>query len=317
MTITTEALVLNSPAQLVAGIPQLLGFTPDDSLIAVWLIDGSLLVTQRVDLDPALSSPSEFFGAIERGPASPDEVILVVWQQGERTFDDRIADLVAHAEERWDVRDVLWVADQRWGSLVCMDPECCPVAGRPIDLSLFPDLGNGTPASHRETLLVECKPEGTERMKPLDPHGIEGWRDKSIERIIAAYAEGGFESPKHLTRAGRALHDIRVRDVILWHAALDLSPEECREAYGLASAVARAMHPDDAAPACTVAACLAWLAGDGARANIALDYAAASDRGYSLMHLLQQSVSSALPPSSWVDAMSGLSYDEVRKPVKS
>jgi hypothetical protein len=251
----------------------------------------------------------------------PDEVILSFWsdrspEDDPQHFDDMVEAFITYGQADTHVRDAMWVHRGAWGSLICDDPSCCPPGGREIDWTLAPDLGKGDPLSHRETLLAECKPEGTVEMKPLDPHGIEGWRDKSIDRMLEAWAEDGFESDKHLVRAGRALHDIRVRDTILWYATTGLTTEEMMRAYELASCVARAMHPKDAAPACTIAAILAWQAGDGARANIANDYAIASDPGYSLALLVHQSLSCGLPPGAWLDSMNGLTYDDVRHGAK-
>jgi hypothetical protein len=321
MTLTAEraAVTLRGPATLVASIPTLLGFVPDQSVIAVWLKDGTILVTQRADLDPCLADPNSFFAPMRKH--QPDELILVIWSdrspdEDPQFFDEKVEAFVEYAKADVEVRDALWVHRGAWGSLVCNDPACCPPGGREIDYSLAPELGKEAPLSHRETLLSECKPGGTTLMKPLDPHGIEGWRDKSIDRLLEVWAEDGFESDKHLTRAGRALHDVRVRDTILWYATTSLSPEEMSRAYDLVSCVARAMHPSDAAPACTIAAILAWQSGDGARANIALDYALVSDPGYSLAQLVQHSLSVGLPPSAWQDSMSGLTFDDVRKGKK-
>jgi len=152
-------------------------------------------------------------------------------------------------------------------------------------------------------------------MKPLDPHGIEGWRDKAIDRVIRMWLDRDDYADKTLVKVGRSLHDIRVRDTILWMSA-DLTPEEKREAYHLISKVCRLMHPLDAAPALSVAAILAWTSGDGARGNIACDFALRCDSDYSLAQLVSVSLAAGLPPQAWVESMNSLTFDDVRVPAK-
>ena len=310
-TATLAAVTLSGPAAMVANIPAMIGFTPTDSVVAVWLNDGSVLVTQRADLDDVLKQPTGLTGPMVKH--QPDEVILLFWGLNERS--DAVAAVIDEAADLSHVRDALWVKDGRWGSLMCDDPFCCPTEGHEIDPCLKAQELPEPPASSRDDLLAECKPVGTERMKPLDPHGIEGWRDKQIDRAVEAWTVGGFESEKHLIRAGRALHDVRVRDTLLWHVT-GLTVDQRRDAYDLVATVARAMHPDDAAPACTVAALCAWLSGDGARANIAVDYALASVPGYSLALLVQHALNTGMNPQSWIEAMDDLSYDDVRNGKK-
>jgi hypothetical protein len=310
---TLNAVTLSGPAAAVANIPAMVGFTPKDSVVAIWLKDGSVLVTQRADLIPCLNDPHSFFSPMRKH--QPDEVILTFWTDKRiDSDDDSVLSFIEYGKADVFVRDAMWIANGRWGSLVCDDSECCPPAGREIDPCLkaqeLPD-----PIADRDDLLAEVNPKGTERMKPLDPHGIEGWRDKQIDRIIEAWTVGGFESEKHVIRAGRALHDVRVRDTIAY-LVCDLTPDQKRDAYDLAATVARSMHPLDAAPACTVAALLAWLSGDGARANIAIDYAQRCDPDYSLAMLLSHSLAVGLPPSAWAESMSTLSYDDVRHGTK-
>jgi hypothetical protein len=58
----------------------------------------------------------------------------------------------------------------------------------------------------------------------------------------------------------------------------------------------RAPTPLDAAPA-TLLAVSAWLRGDGALANVALDRALGSEPGYTLAGLLRTALDACLPPA--------------------
>jgi hypothetical protein len=61
----------------------------------------------------------------------------------------------------------------------------------------------------------------------------------------------------------------------------------------------RVAPPDLVAPAASVLAFLAWLAGDGALAWCALDRAGEGERPCSLADRVAQALERALPPSVW------------------
>jgi hypothetical protein len=311
MTLTADKVTLRSPEHLVANIPNLLGFTPTDSLIAVWLKDGHILVTQRADQGPALDDLDALFGPMYQH--DPDEVILVLW--GGEWSAVQADQLIEHARTLCTVRDALWVNqnDDTFGSVMCRDFECCPPGGKPIRPELVEGMlaGDPGPLSHRETLVDETKPVGTERMKALTKRGEarEAWRDKAIDNAIILFENVTPASERDLVKVGRSLHDIRVRDTLLWYANGLEDIEAKRHAYELAASVARVMHPEDATPALTIASILAWVTGDGARANVAIDHA---DHDYSLAGLVRMSLQSGLPPTEWAAAMSHLTFPTVR-----
>jgi hypothetical protein len=302
----STAVVMRTPATLVANIPAMVGFEPRESLVAVWLKDGSVMVTQRADLDEALEhGPREYARDVLRN--DPDAVVLVVYS--DFVDSDRIEAFWSYLQADLEVRDVLQVSDGEWSSLMCHDPKCG--CGGTVDPSLVaPELDR--PIAHdRAALIIEVEPQGSEPMKPLKPHGIDGWRDKWITRGIDAFLNDGFESVKQARGMSRALHDIRVRDSLLWHLS-QLTPEETLRAYGLFAAACRVTHPDDAAPVATCAALAAWLSGDGARANVAADVARVADPNYSMLHLIHVALTAAMPPTSWRDAMRDLTFDDCR-----
>ena len=51
MTTTRDAVRVDSPGALCAMLPHLCGFTPSESLALVWMHGGSVVVTQRIDVD--------------------------------------------------------------------------------------------------------------------------------------------------------------------------------------------------------------------------------------------------------------------------
>lgn len=316
---SVDTAVLRSPGDLVANVPYLVGFYPNESIVAVWLKDGHVLVTQRADIEPSLNNPIEFISPILKH--DPDEVVVIGYGDASSTeLLEFVATARLHAPEL-TIRDVLWVRDGRWGSFMCTDPDCCPPEGKEIDPGLASELIvlGSAPVADRESIKAELEPQGTVRMKAVPKTKLEHWRDQSIEAfqtVVSTWGEG--YSPDDvgvLRQIGRALHDIRVRDTILWDVN-KMTVEEKNAAYDVIRSICVAMHPNDAAPACSLAAVCAWTTGDGARANVALDFSYAADPEYSLAVLLRTSLDAGLPPAAWSDSMASLSRADVRHGVQ-
>ena len=89
------------------------------------------------------------------------------------------------------------------------------------------------------------------------------------------------------------LRDHAVRDRAL---ALALGEDAAAAETLWTECTRRAPAPLDATPA-TLLAVSAWLRGDGAMANVALDRALAGDPGYSLAGLLASALARCVPPA--------------------
>ncbi len=160
-------LCLQSPVDLLAAVPYLLGFHPSESLVVIGLRGQVLAITARIDLPEPLPSGTDEHGhppdPAARPASSPDlpggqlgelgeqlgqhlaevvarhavtEVMLVGYGP-----DDRVAPATAavrHAVLRrgTPIRDALRVDAGRYWSYVCPDRTCCPPEGVPYDLSV-------------------------------------------------------------------------------------------------------------------------------------------------------------------------------------
>jgi len=301
MSNALSPVVLSSPGALVASIPYILGFTPSMSIVAVWIKDGSVLLTQRADTEPTLADPRAFYGPADQ--QNPDEVVLVTYGKIDRQKAIDFSDTFPT-----HVKDFLWVKDGRWASLMCDDPECCPPQGRDIDTSVPPEfvIEGVAPLLDREQLKNDCRPVGTVRLDPTRLNEEE--RDQYLSRLAKAMSRAPRTAPV-LRELGCALFDIRVRDTVLWEA---VRTDKQQKAYDLFSAICRTLHPQDVAPAATCAAISAWQLGDGARALVALDFAQEADPDYGLANLVRLSLSSGLHPSAWTESMQALTRDACR-----
>ena len=109
-----------------------------------------------------------------------------------------------------------------------------------------------------------------------------------------------------------ALGDVGVRDVILLRlASAEVTCRSCWDGTLEAlAAVVRAAPPSHAAPAATLLAVAAWLAGEGALATIAVEYALADRSDYRLAHLASQLIGSGVDPRSWRGSVLGLTEED-------
>lgn len=331
-TAGASALVLSGPSALIAGLPYLLGFEPQESTVLVWIREGRVFVTQRLDA-AAFEVDADRWSSVvwgHQGAAEAEEVIVI--HVGRAPAPQALVDVMqAEAASRGvAVRDVLSVVSGRWRSQMCRDEECCPSQGRPVDPQMaaavaaeFTILGVA-PRADREDLVAELaettlvSSDGadtvharTERLRAARPsrrRDLESWRDHAIERILT---DPDAWSASDVDEVVAALADVRVRDTILWDCA-HLPAERLVALLGALQACTRSAPTGFVAPVATCTAVIAWLLGDGARAGIALDRALSDRADYSLALLVRHAIATGMPPGTWRRVMAEVSRAECR-----
>ena len=125
----------SDPNDILAVIPYLLGFHPQDSMILVAVRGRRVIVTARMDLTEttSLTAMVEHFRYItERHDV--EAIVLVAYtdqaQLGKAALDVAVEEL-GHVE----VIDALLADGVRWWSQLCSRPQCCPVEGTPYDVA--------------------------------------------------------------------------------------------------------------------------------------------------------------------------------------
>jgi Domain of unknown function (DUF4192) len=321
---------ISSPASLLAVIPGLLGFVPADSIVVVGTDSpgDQVRLTLRYDVpDP---------GQPRSAAALAGHAVSVLAAQGVTAAvaagyggDEAVAPVAAALRERAAaagiaLTEVLRVADGRYWSFVCPDPECCPPEGTPFDSAGHPAAqalagAGGQVLAARAELTASLAAVGGKRgaamqrataralaqlarcVSRLDRAGME----VSPARLTAALGQIAVQDAIRRTRAGEqvayeqaawltvALRQLRVRDDA-W-ARMDL---EHRGAHlRLWTHLTRLARPGYAAAPAALLAFVAWQLGDGALANVALDRALADNPRYSMAVLLRQALDSGAPPS--------------------
>jgi hypothetical protein len=297
---------------------------------------GRLGLTVRADLPGRRASP-DVARALARSVATDEPAGVVVAVVSEAPDDreplpgppveevvaglphrDVVHDLVV-ALDALDipVRDALLVRRGRWWSYDCTEPCCAPDGGTPLPAGVS-ELEVATVASgvvvERDRAALEA------RIAPLDGPALAAMEELAW-RVGDRHARAGLADPgagarrswdtvvrvlgrcrpgttarlgdRDVARVLWALADTRVRDRALTFALGD----DAAAAEALwTECTRRAPAPLDAAPA-TLLAVSAWLRGDGALANVALDRALASRPTYTFARLLAQGLAACLPPA--------------------
>ena len=302
---------LSGPGDVAATVPLLCGFRPQDSVVVLSLRGPRrrLGLTVRLDLPPPRQVRVAASLLAERiaGDGGSAAAVVVLAESGRR--DALVTALVDSCGEAGiEVVEAVHVAGGRWSSYLCSGP-CCPADGTPLPDA--PPLvaaeraleGRGVLASREELVAALAAPDepaaGVEQA--LADHARQVRADgaaaaraaavREVRSLLERVRDGVPVGDDDAVRTGAVLHDVAVRDEV---AAEWL--EESDALLSLAEAVVRRVGPPHDAPACSLLAWVAYARGDGARANVALDRALATDPGYGLAVLLRQALDRGLPP---------------------
>ena len=315
----TTTLTARSPEDLLALVPIVLGFVPQDSVVML-TFGAQRTFHARVDLPVRAAEVAEVVQALLE-PARRHRVRRVVFVL--YAADARAATAVARplvdAFEEADVRviDVLRADGDRWFTVLGRRP-AVPVCGVAYDVSAHPFAaeavmdGRVTHAS-REDLADTLRPD-PDRVDAVaaaiaarsarDPDcgtGGEGGGAGVLvwaRQLVAGHASGGTApGDADVARLLVGMREPLVRDAV-W---LVMTPDTAREHVGLWTDVVRRSPLDVLAAPAALLGFAAWLSGQGALAWCAIDRCRAADPDYALAGLLAEMLVHSVPPSVWGD----------------
>jgi hypothetical protein len=322
---------LSDPGDVAAALPHLIGFTPRESLVAVSLRGAPGLrlgLTARVDLPPPAHRQPVLDGVVRSLLTDrPDAVMLMVVSEdddaGGPVPELPHRPLVHEAVLAFDraglaVGEVLLVRRDRWWSYDCSRECCDPGCGTPLPdgtspLAAATALTGRVVEADRAALVRRLAPIGflaaAGMAQACDEVGDElarrtaelGWdavEDEGWTAVLAAVDDarpGSVQGlpDRQVARLAWALRGVDVRDRALG-LALGRSAAAAEGVW--TELTRRAPSPLDTAPA-TLLAVTAWVRGDGALANVALERALASEPTYSFAVLLRSALDACLPPA--------------------
>lgn len=311
-------------------VPSLLGFDPGHSIVVIGTSPATaeVRVTLRYDLpDPRHPGAA---AALAR------HAVALLSAQGVTTTvavgygaDAAVAPVAAAFRDRASqagiaVTEFLRAERLRYWSYVCTSPECCPPEGTPYDIADHPAAralraGGGRVLADRETLAAtvasvggqqgavmrratrQCLAQVAKSVARLESRGMRVCPDRftavlgqvAVRDAIMRYRDGGAAPTEHAALLTVALAQVRVRD----DAWARMDPEHQGAHLRLWTDLTRLARPGYVAAPAALLAFVAWQAGDGALANVALDRAFADNPRYSMALLLREALDSGAPPS--------------------
>jgi len=324
---------LRDVGEIAAGLPHLMGFHPRESVVLVALGGGSgrrVGMTARADIPPPEHDRSlARMLARNVSTAGPEgALVLIVSEAADETAGgrprlphSRLVRETCRALERSGVpiADTVLVRDGRWWSYDCADPCCAPDRGTLLPGGVseleVASVATGTvvagdraglaariappPGHDARAMAAACARVGVALSADVVDTGSEPAAAESWVAVMGGIARcrpgagGGPLSDEDVARIVWGLRDGAVRDLAL-ELALGDEPATVEQLW--TECTRRAPAPLDAAPATLLAVC-AWLRGDGAMANIALDRALSSAPGYGLAGLLRDALDRCVTPT--------------------
>ena len=310
---------LTSPHDLLAAIPFLIGYHPQDSLVLVALKDEAVGMAMRVDMPVGVSAEGYDLLASHFLRDGADGAFIVAYV-GEGAVDPEnvlINTSAALVRAGIDIKESLIVRNNRFRSMICSDLACCPPEG-----SAIPDLGSSRIAAEHVIAghpmpfenvdgLVQSIAAVASSFESVWADEVQAfWVSSDSEEIqelqrdgataiidlVGEYREGrGAEDRELAARVIGRLSDIQVRDF-----ALGSHTDESADYYwAMWRDLLRIAPRGFVAPIACLFAAMAYERGEGALAHKGLDRGLGDDDQYSLAHLLRRVFTAGWPPQSF------------------
>ena len=315
----------SDPAALLASVPPLIGFTPEDSLVCLVCDEGNVSFALRVDLpDPAQSAEfAEQVAQVVLEQGDTIVAIVMVFGGGEHTSTGRPPHAQMIAELRRLLGHVhlphgaaLWAEACEKGARWCCycgdcgtsgtlpDPSATELAATVVaagkvthasraDLASYVETASEHDLDRRTALLAEMS--ATWACSPGEGFAL-------IRDAVNASARGDMHvDDSFVARTALALDDVLVRDASLRFA----TEEHAMAAEQLFFTLTRECPARYRASPAVLAAFYAYLRGEGALAWVALDAALEACPGHQLSLLLGGALRSAIHPAELTRLIAG------------
>jgi hypothetical protein len=299
-----SAIILRTPDELLAAMPHMLGFRPQESIVLVPVSKG--LPIARVDLPRTGRDRDEVLRHLS-GPygrnARPGAMVALVCV----TEDHRSAELASqHLGEGLKNVGVatplrIWATDQRWMEFNSGEAgnRTTETATRITAEAVM--VGRARPAATRESLaeslvgdrapVAELLPSARAAAESSNTIAEHHW---AVGRLEQFHADGNRLNDHDAARMLVALTSTKVRDA-LWE---DMSRDNATEHTALWTDLTRRAPDEVRTPAATLLAFSSWLNGDGAKAWCALDQIP-DGPPYSMAALVATVLQEGVNPAVW------------------
>jgi len=297
-------LVVQSPDELLAAVPHVLGFKPEESIVLVPFSKGLPII--RVDLPRTAEDREEVLGAI-RGPvirgARPGAMAAVICITENRRNAELASQHMAAGLEQVGIAAPLrlWANGERWMEFNSGQAgfQTQGAANRIAAETVV--AGAAQPAVNRNSLaaslvgdrepiaaVIQAARAAAEKSTPR----VE--RDWTLDRLEQFHADGHRLSDMDGARLLVALETISTRDA-LWE---DMSKENTASHISVWTDLTRRAPDEVRAAPSSMLGFASWLGADGARAWCALDQVPAG-RPYVMAAIVASALQNGLHPQEW------------------
>lgn len=326
-------LKVRTPGELISAVPYLIGFHPADSLVVAAIKEGLLAFAARIDLpqpgvpDTEARAPVLHLATIV-AEQQPQSITIIGYGDSDRVTPSLRTLSEALKRAGVPIIDEFRVADGRYWSYLCTKPSCCPPEGNLCDppnsvLAVEATFAGAVALASRSILEERLAPAtGDERAamdeadrlalsrlremtaKAPEPGNEEVPEDVRIERMMIRAGRAAIRHAERTARAGNRLTDdeiawlghlmtsVQIRD----YAWIRSGTRDCE--ISLWSDVVRRVNPERVPAPASLLAFIAWRAGMGPLATIAVERALDADPTYSMAETMVATLYAAVPPST-------------------
>ena len=315
---------LTTPKDLLAAVPFLIGFNPENSIVLLSLKNDAIAMAIRIDF-PGQIGADELKLLNSHLSRDRAEAIIAIFYCPEiaQSQNEIISEILAAITEYGlNLREVITVERNRYRSLICEDLSCCPSEG-----NLLPELidsriaaeqvaqGRPIPFANLELLIdsisqLDADHELLELIRSIepidyekDPISFQRQGASSVKQFMDDFKSHGLVKDKALI----AMLLVRLSDLQVRDYALGSVSAESLDLYFTAWRWLLRLAPEGyIAPVANLFAAVAYERGDGALAQRALDRADSDDPSYAMSKLLRQVFNSGWAPNSFAQMRSEL-----------
>jgi hypothetical protein len=316
--------LLSTPDDLLAAVPFLIGYHPQESLVIIALKKSAIGMAMRMDF-PA-TTPLELTAcaaqiAMHLHREGADSAIIVGYlPQGANLNNGALDEIAAAIKSNGiSLSEVVEVSADRFRSTLCQRPDCCPPEGlllqKSTDSRISAEqvaLGHPMPfaglAEMRESIAALPKDKELIRAiraieqidyEELDPAEILQLQREgalAVNTLSESYGEVGIGLDRSLLALVLVrLHDLQVRDYAMGLA----TPEDSLSLWAMWRWILRIAPKGYIAPVASIFATASYERGEGALAQRALDRALEDDSRYQMAKLLRRTFAAGWPPESF------------------
>jgi hypothetical protein len=316
-----SAIVVHTPEELLAAMPHMLGFNPQESIVLVPVSKG--LPLARVDLPRTRGDRDEVLRSLS-GPygrnARLGAMAALVCVTEDRPSAELASQHLAEGLEKVGVATPLriWATGERWVEFNSGEAgNRTRETGTRISAEAVM-AGRARPAATRESLAESLVGDRAPVAQLLpaaraaaETSNTTAERDWAVGRLEQFHADGNRLNDHDAAQMLVALPSTKVRDA-LWQ---DMSRDNATEHTALWTDLTRRAPDEVRTPAATLLAFSSWLNGDGAKAWCALDQIP-DGAPYSMAALVATVLQEGVNPAVWQRMQAAATASEIFTPPR-